>query len=425
MRRTLTKLLYIIAAIVISGCSGTLDQPNNPTVVDGEMVVNFSQTMMKDILLEKGVIDGNSTVFGYIAYAIPYTTTDESGKEVQVSGLMVVPSGMPEAVSDQIGYSIVSDDHGTIFANIEAPTVFARSQNVPDGSAIIFTSMAGFVTLQPDYIGFGDSSEHYHPFILRKSLANATVDFIKAAKSFAIKNSIKLNGQVFVTGYSEGGYAAMATLQKIEADGEMTVDLTAPMAGPYALDPMAMGVLNEPTLSVPSFMANVAYAYAKAYSKPVADLINEPYASMLDDLFNGENNRTEIDPKLTQTTTGIDGLFVQDFVTDFFVNPDNWFKRAVIENNLHTWVPKSSVRLIHCIGDDVIPYGISQLTEGTMNTMAGILGVAVDVALVPVEVALTGDPATALRYGHAECAPAAYGIAAKLFGDIRKTKMGY
>jgi len=424
MRQTLTKLLYVVAAIVISGCS-TLDQPNNPEVVDGEMVVNFPQELMKETLISKGIIEKNGTAFGYIAYAIPYTTTDESGKEVKVSGLMTVPDGMPEAVSTQIGYSIVSDDHGTIFANIDAPTVFASSQNKPGGSAIIFTSMAGFVTLQPDYIGFGDSSDHYHPFILRKSLANATVDFIKAAKSFAIKNGIKLNGQVFVTGYSEGGYAAMATLQKIEADGEMTVDLTAPMAGPYALDPMAMGVLSKPKLSVPSFMANVAYAYAKTYNKPIAEIINEPYASMLDKLFNGENNRTEIDPKLTQTTTGIDGLFVQEFVTDFSQNPDNWFKKAVVENNLHTWLPKSSVSLIHCIGDDVIPYAISELTKGTMNHMAGLMGVSVDVSLVPVEVALTGDPATKLRYGHAECAPKAYGVAAKLFGKIRKIKMGY
>ena len=422
MRQTLTKLLYVVAAIVISGCSGTLDQPNNPTVVDGEMVVNFSQELMKKTLISKGIIEQNGTAFGYIAYAIPYTTTDESGKEVKVSGLMTVPDGMPEAVSTQIGYSIVSDDHGTIFANIDAPTVFARSQNVPDGSAIILTSMAGFVTLQPDYIGFGDSSEHYHPFILRKSLANATVDFIKAAKSFAIKNSIKLNGQVFVTGYSEGGYAAMATLQKIEADGEMTVDLTAPMAGPYALNTMAMVVLSRPTLSVPSFMANVAYAYAKAYSKPVTDLINEPYASMLDDLFNGENNRTEIDPKLTQTTTGINGLFVQEFVTDFFSNPDNWFKKAVVENNLDAWVPKSSVRLIHCIGDDVIPYAIAVETNTSIHDKATSINATIDVELVPLDIERPEGYTGSI---HALCAPKAYGVAAKLFGDIRKTKMGY
>jgi len=425
MRLILNGFWLLVIAIIVSGCQGDLSQPDNPKVEGGEIVVNFSADLMKQTLIDKGYADENTTVFGYTAYKISYTTSDESGAEVEASGLMVVPTGLPEAVTTKVGLSLVSDDHGTIFADREAPTVIADSQSIPSGSAIILTAMAGFVTLQPDYIGFGDSKSHYHPFILRKSLATSTIDFIKAAKIFAIKNSIKLNGQLFLTGYSEGGYAAMATLQKIEGDGELNVTLTAPMAGPYALDPMAMSVLHTDKLSVPSFMANIGYAYAKAYEHSISDIINEPYASMLEGLFDGDKNRSEIDPRLTQLTTGTDGLFVQDFVTDFFANPDNWFKKAVVENNLHTWVPKTSVRLVHCMGDDVIPYSISQLTKGTMDATAKAMGVTVDVELVPVEVAITKDPATALRYGHSECAGYAYKVATKMFGDIRKTTMGY
>ena len=38
-------------------------------------------------------------VYGYKAYKIPYTTTDEEGNSVKVSGLMVVPTGVPEAMN--------------------------------------------------------------------------------------------------------------------------------------------------------------------------------------------------------------------------------------------------------------------------------------------------------------------------------------
>ena len=405
--------------LFVTGC-GDLAQPDNPQVTGGEVVVNFSPELMKKTLMDAGAADENTTVFGYTAYKIPYTTTDEEGREVVVSGLMVVPSGLPDVVTEQIGLSLVSDDHGTIFANDEAPGVIGEKTNAPDGAAIILTALAGFVTLQPDFIGFGDSNDHYHPFVLKKSLANTTVDFIAAARQFAEDNNIKLNGQLFLTGYSEGGYAALATLQKIEQEGGPQVTIAAPMAGPYAMNEMAMGVLSQPTLGVPSFMANVGYAYAKAYGKPLTDVINEPYASKLATLFDGSLTRTAIDPQLTTKTTGEDGLFNPLLVGSFFQDPNHWFKQAMLENDVHRWAPQTPVKLVHCMGDDVIPFAISQLAEGTMNAYH-----AADVSVVPVEIAITQDPATAMRFGHAECGKYAYGVAAKIFGAARAAVFHY
>ena len=416
--RVFVRGLLLSSVLLIVGC-GSLDQPDNPQVVGGSTVVTFDQALMKKTLTSKGYADENSTVFGYTAYKIPYKTTNEKGVEVSVSGLMVVPTGLPEVVTEHIGLSLVSDDHGTIFANYEAPTIIGETTSAPAGSAIILTALAGFVTLQPDYIGFGDSDD-IHPFVLKKSLANATVDFIIAAREFATSNSIKLNGQLFLTGYSEGGYAALATLQKIEAEGNLTVTMAAPMAGPYAMEAMAMGVLSQPKLTVPSFMANVGYAYADAYDKEFTSIINEPYASKLKNLFSGDYNRTQIDVELTYDTTGDSGLFAQSIVTGFFTDADNWFRKAVVENSIHKWSAKTPVRLVHCMGDDVIPYGISQMAEGNMQAMG-----SADTKIVPVEIAVTKDPATALRYGHADCGSVAYSVTAKMFGDIRKSTMGY
>lgn len=417
--RNIIKASVVITAFLFSGC-GNLDQPNNPKVNGGEVVVNFSQELMKKSLISAGLADENTTVFGYTAYKIHYTTTDEEGVDVLASGLMVVPAGLPEIVTEQIGLSLVSDDHGTIFANDEAPGVMGEQTGAPSGSAIILTALAGFVTLQPDYIGFGDSNEHYHPYVLKKSLANASVDFILAAKEFAQKNNIKLNGQLFVTGYSEGGYAAMATIQKIESDGTLQVTMAAPMAGPYAMNEMSMAILSEQTLGVPSFVANIGYSYAKAYGKDLADVINEPYASKLESLLDGSKTRAEIDAELTTQTMGAGGLFSQAFVGDFFANQNNWFKQAVLENDVHIWAPQTPIRLVHCMGDDVIPFAISQLAEATMNSVG-----AANVAVVPVEAVLTQNPATALRYGHAECGKYAYGVAAKMFGDARALAYHY
>ena len=419
MKNTIVKIWMVCAVWWISGCGNTLDRPVNETVKGGELVVDIDAGSLKAILLEGETagVDQNTTVYGYRAYKIPYTTTDEEGNRVKVSGLMTVPTGVPELIRT-VGYSAVSDDHGTIFANSEAPTVTAKQTNAPAGSSVILTSLFAFVTLQPDYIGFGDSKEHYHPFVLKKSLANATVDFIRAAKQFAAQNNIPLNGQLFLTGYSEGGYAAMAALEKIENDGDLEVTLAAPMAGPYILDGMASQVLRSERLSVPSFMADIAYAYTIAYGEDIASVINAPFAAKLKRLFDGSKRREEIDPELTRTTTGPNGLFKPSFVEGFFAG--NWFTVAASQNNLYKWAPQTPVRLLHCIGDDVIPFAIST------NTAQSLLGFgAKDVGVIPVEVAITRDPATQVRFGHAQCASFAYGVAASIFADIRKNTIGY
>jgi fermentation-respiration switch protein FrsA (DUF1100 family) len=282
---------------------------------------------------------------------------------------------------------------------------------------VILTSLAGFITLQPDYIGFGDSNDHYHPFVLKRSLANATIDFIEVAREFAKNNDIKLNGQLFLTGYSEGGYAALATLEKIEKEGGAHVIMALPMAGPYIMDGLAVEVLKAPTLTVPSFMANVGYAYAKANGKKLSDVINEPYASKLETLFAGEYNRAQIDPQLTTKTTGADGLFKQAFVDDFSDNPQgNWFMAAVSQNNLYKWAPQTPLKLIHCIGDTVIPF---KTAVGTAQKMNEIIG-SEKVEVIPVEMAMKQvDPNFPDKLGHAECATYAYGIAAKIFSGAR------
>jgi pimeloyl-ACP methyl ester carboxylesterase len=417
MRYSIAKTALAAAVWFFVGCGDDIAKPQNEVVSGGEVVVDLDGATIKKSLIDKGLIpaDYDKPVFGYKAYEIPYTTEDEHGVPVHVSGLMVVPTGIPDGMK-ALGLSIVSDDHDTRFGNFEMPTVMAEASSAPEGSPVIFASMMGFVVLQPDYIGYGKSLSHYHPFVLKKSLANATVDFIEAARDFARENSIPLNDQLYLTGYSEGGYAALATLQKIEQEGSMQVTMAAPMAGPYDLERIGLGVISSPELTVPSFMAYVAYAYALTYDEPVDTMINEPYASKLDTLFDGSRARPQIDPELTTKTTGEDGLFEPVFAGDFLTNASNWFRVALDENNVYKWAPQTPVRLLHCRGDEVIPYGISELAEGTMQ-YAG----AASTVLVPVEETL-GIPEL---LGHADCGPYAYKLAAGMFAQMRKATIGY
>jgi len=430
------SLVYVGAVVVsffISGCGTSVSEPDN-SVKGGELVVDFPADLLRKSLIERGLIDADSniTLFGYKGYLIEYPTRDEHGNSVLASGLMVVPS--PKGMSSEDrkrlefmkskGFSVVSDDHGTITANDNAPTVKASLDNTPNGSPIILTSLYGFVTLQPDYIGFGSSDAKYHPYLLAKSSANATLDFVKAAVEFAKNNNIPLNKQLYLTGYSEGGYVSMASLKSYEdgySIGDMSIIASAPMAGPYIMSEMAKAVLSQDTISHPAFMADVAYAYSMTYNKPTSDLVNYPYDSMLERLFDGSMNIDEIDATLPHRVSGDDGLF-RDEATQKVLSedPNFWFNSALKANDVAYWAPKTPVRLIQCMGDDVIPFSMSTKTADIMSSMG-----AQDVAVVAVEPTITQNPDTDLRLGHSECATKAYLVAGEIFANIRKDSIGY
>ncbi|WP_292664253.1 hypothetical protein [Nitratifractor sp.] len=426
MKRWGLWLVSLLALVALSGCGGG-SAPENETVKGGEVVVDFPANVLRQKLIAAGTpgVDENTTVFGYKAYRIEYETVDGHGMPLTASGLMVVPTAYGADARDtkalagmkQIGLSVVSDSHGTIFADREAPTEVAEATLAPEGSPIVLTALSGFVTLQADTIGFGASKDHYHPYLLAHPSADSTVDFIRAARAFAAKNGIRLNSQLYLTGYSEGGYVAMATLHALEAADE-NVTYAAPMAGPYMLDQMALGVLSRDLLPIPSFMADVAYAYALYYDHNVSELVNEPYASQLSTLFDGQYTRSEIDAKLPHT---VEGLFTDEAITGVLAqDPKYWFYRALLRNSTAYWGPRTPTRLVQCLGDDVVPFAMSQGTETVMKKFG-----AGDVDVIPVEVAITGDPKTALRYGHVQCAAPAYGVVAKLFAKVRRETIGY
>ena len=415
----IAKTLALMTPLLFIGCgggsssSGTIDEG----LKGGKLVVDFSPSSMKNMLVEKRFITEETEVFGYKAYSIPYITTDEEGEDVNVSGLFVIPTGMPSAINN-IGFSMVSDSHGTIFKNSNAPTVYAEDYGMPEGSPILFTAIGGFATLQADYIGFGNSDKHYHPYMLKESLANATIDFIKQVKIFAKENNIKLNQQLFLTGYSEGGYTTMATLKKIE---EEEIDLDITMAIPMASAGFSMlrvseNMLLQEKLVVPAMVANLVYAYSIAYNKDVGLLINEPYASRLPTLFNGTKSMQEIDANLTTVIKGKDGFFKEDAVQEYLENDTHWYKEALRENSVDDWIPQTAVGFLHCEGDEITPFSESNMTFHHMKDRG-----AENIEMISLEKRV----GISKKLTHMECAIPSYKLVTEMFADIRKTTIGY
>ena len=430
MKSVLKLLIASIAMFIAVGCGGSTDpgELKVEKVKGGELIADVPANVLKAKLIEKGVAEKNTTVFGFKAYKISYTTTDDKGKSVKASGVMIVPtSDNADAQTVQKleymqakGLAMVEDCHGTIFSNDEAPSVSIENSASAEGVGVIYSSLSGFVTLQPDYIGFGDSKEHYQAYLLKKSSANSVVDFTKAAIKFAEANNISIaqTKDIYLAGYSQGGYVALAALKKFETE-HFNIIMATPMSGPYLLDPIAKTVLNSNTIKVPSFMAATAYSYAKTYDKKVTELIQEPYASKLPSLFNGSLARPEIDKELTSKIKGTNGLFTDSIVTNY---EGSWFQKKLQTNSVVDFTPKTPVEMLHCLGDDIIDYRISQAAQDAFTNQLQ----ADYVHLTPVEIAITKDPQTKLRLGHIACALPSYKVSAFMFATMRKTTpLGY
>jgi len=416
--RNLSLYFSVIVLFVLVGCGGGKDfNSSNESLVGGKEIANYSAKEVTNYAKEKGYISSTKELYGFKAYKIPYTTTDGKGNIVHASGVMVVPT-IDDASSElkdkynklqSSGFAFVLDCHGTIFANKEAPSeLIAQSKN-PEGTGLLFSSLGGFITLQPDYIGFGDSKEHYHPYLLEKPSANSVKDFLQASIEFAQNNGIKLKPKqdTYLTGYSEGGYVALVALEALE-DDFYNIKIAAPMDGPYILEPFGDAIMGMDSIDAPSFVANFLYSYAKYYGKSIKSIIQKPYADNLNELLSGKYTREQIDAILPSKLNGSNGLIKDSFIKSYSTS---WLRVKLLKNSaidLDFTAPRSEIRLIHCRGDNVIPYKIA--TESKKYFKA----VGANVELITVEDRINSSPLK-----HIECALPAYKIALDIFTKDR------
>lgn len=406
-------MIVVLLAWMLGGCNQVSSTNIVPTdkVIGGELLFTMDSEKMKEDMLSSGFsVVENMNVHGVKVYKIPYITKDDKNHNIQVSGLLSVPIGVKNSVGS------VSYNHGTIALNSRAPTVKSIMSMYPSTAAYFFTSIGGFATLEADYIGYGDSTEHYHPYMLKDALANTSVDFIKAVKKFTKQNSIKLNNQLYVTGYSEGGYVTMATLNKLEKM-HIPVSAAAPMAGAYDLNYMARAVLGLENESLKSYAMTYTIltlnAYAKSYGKNITSIIKEPYASKIDGLLDGKHSFSQIDNALPVDEVGKDGLLKQDFLNRYQDTSKNWFQEALNENSLHNWSPKSMLKLIHCQGDDQVPYTISKRTLNAMKRNG-----SKNVSLITPDLLEKADK----KWDHGKCFMPSMQYVAEWFVQVRENQ---
>lgn len=136
---------------------------------------------------------------GASAYRIAYRSTNGSGRPVQATGIVVVPTAAPPGG----GRDIVAWTHGTTgVADACAPSANDWRYSIIAGLAPMI--QRGYIVVAPDYIGLGSAG--MHPFLVGVDTAHAVLDAVRAAREIPHANT---SGRFAVWGESQGGHAAL------------------------------------------------------------------------------------------------------------------------------------------------------------------------------------------------------------------------
>jgi len=290
-------------------------------------------------------------------YKIVYRTTYK-GQPIYASGIFSFPAN----ISDSVPVMVVGN--GLIFADEDAPSAFHLPNNY---TGFEFIATMGYFTLIPDMIGFGSSKDLLYPIHNYEHSAKTMIDFIYASGEFIKRNRIPVNQKKFLTGYSQGGYIALATLKMIEENPEIgiKIDATAVGAGGFNLINILNNSLVNNRYPAPSHLVLLLSSYNIMYdwNRPLTDFFQEPYAHTIPNLLSGKYNRQEIEQHLAFS---FDSLLNPKFVFDLKNNKETDLTNALVANSIDNWAPKGKLIIIHSINDDIVPVSDSQQTYEKM-----------------------------------------------------------
>ena len=226
---------------------------------------------------------------GIDVYQLTYETVGGKGESAKASGALMVPTGSDSGC--QGPRPIVAYAHGTT-PDKTYNIALIQNSNAYEGLllAAVFASR-GYIVVAPNYAGYDTSDLPYHPYLNADQQSKEMIDVVTAARSalpVASATSVTDSAKLFVTGYSQGGFVAMAAHKAMQAAG-MAVTASAPMSGPYALaafgDAIFEGEVNG-SASLNLAMINSSYqsSYGNLYSQPT-DLYEAQYAPTIGSLL--------------------------------------------------------------------------------------------------------------------------------------------
>jgi dienelactone hydrolase len=299
-------------------------------------------------------------------YRVTYRTRNTDGKEIVVSGAILVPKGKEQART----LRTLCYCRGTIIPGsdeLNAPSYYKR-ESIKDAYADHYEmsfiaatfAAAGYLVVAPDFIGYGASKGCEHPYLHAESLASTALDALRAAREFAAEQSLCLDNRILVTGWSEGGLAGMALHKLIEESNgnEYSVAASSLLAGTYALSAQ-IHLFCSYEEDYPE--ANINYWKLRTlcrvykHQHPFEMVVRAPFAEML------SRDVMALVPKNPQLA--LDPTFRSSFLAGL----ETEMEASLRKNDRYDWKPQASVFLHHGTHDEIVPFSCAQMAYESMR----------------------------------------------------------
>ena len=321
----------------------------------GEMDAQF----ISDLKPSYGLPDDFSILYDIKIYAVEYETTDPKGNNVIASGAVYVPVNPGDKP-----ISLVSGQHGLTIKRSDVASVLPLY-----GYLGLFGASIGYAVIQPDYLGLGSSTFPYYP-VYQKTNGKFLLDMVEGMQSFACENEINLNENLYLIGYSNGGYNSIAMHNELALNPRtFDIDASVVIAGYFDLEREDNFSYPE-RIGRPSWAVYHPYVLNKTYELNIMDkIIQRPYVDRLDDLFNGDMAAPVIDRELTDITTK---LFTSEYLDNYnSLSIFDTYRDVITSNSLIDTKISGDLLLIHSKEDEVVPFQQSEKLYNSVLSKGG------------------------------------------------------
>lgn len=223
---------------------------------------------------------------------VSYPTVGAAGERTNATAALMLPSG--DSADCQGDRPILLYAHGTTTDKDYDFSQVANPQNPAAGEATLIAAnfaAQGYIVVAPNYAGYDESDLDYHPYLVADQQATDMADALDSARTIIARQqrandpdytNLDDSGELFISGYSQGGHVAMATARMFEKNDE-PVTAIAPLSGPYALaafgDAIFRGNVNiGATRFAPLLASGLQNAYGNVYNS-TADIFTANYAN--------------------------------------------------------------------------------------------------------------------------------------------------
>ncbi len=305
--------------------------------------------------------------YGVTLYNLTYRT-ECKGRQIDTKGLLMLP--------DQIDtVYLIAYFHGTQLP-LDLGNIYTPDNAIPsnyNGGKTNFQEVrnmglswasAGYVVFMPDYIGFGSTRNQEHPYLNYPEMFKANIDGLLATKTFLSDKGLHYDNRLFLTGWSQGGGAALSAHRYIQQEyaAQFTIVASSGLSGPYHFSRFVAEILSrkdEDLNSINIFSWGI-YALNKfsPSPRPSDQLFSYPvydqYAAIL--------------PPSKKPSEILNSYFLSRIIN----GTDTGFAALIRSNTFSEgWTPVGKVFLHHGDADDLVYYFNSVDAKNSLSAAGG------------------------------------------------------